>query len=240
MATGEPLTQEEIEQILARLPALTPEPGDQTDFHLPGEPMPPPRPGETIQEAFPPPPEPVQPAPVETGPLQVLRFSPEGEIPIAPFFSVTFNQPMVPLVRLSKTWRRPGAGPDRPAPARHLALAGHPHPDLPIRFRADRPPAQGDRIPGHRPGRDQSATGGVLAEPVRWTFSTPPPRSSPPTRERHPQPLDPIFFIAFDQRIDPAAVLRDDPGDRRQCSRSPGAGQPKPRSKPDDKWPEHW
>jgi hypothetical protein len=26
-----------------------------------------------------------------------LRYAPEGEIPIAPFINVTFNQPMVPL-----------------------------------------------------------------------------------------------------------------------------------------------
>ena len=37
---------------------------------------------------------------VEAGPLQVLRYSPEGEIPIAPFVNVTFNQPMVPLATL--------------------------------------------------------------------------------------------------------------------------------------------
>ena len=59
--------------------------------------LPPPRPGETIQQAFPPPQEIIQPASSETGLLEVLRFSPEGEVPIAPFLSVTFNQPMVAL-----------------------------------------------------------------------------------------------------------------------------------------------
>ena len=31
-----------------------------------------------------------------------------------------------------------------------------------------------------------------------------------------PQPRDPLFFIPFDQRIDPAAVLEDHPGQRRR------------------------
>jgi hypothetical protein len=34
---------------------------------------------------------------VPAGPLQVLRYAPEGEIPLAPFVDVPFNQPMVPL-----------------------------------------------------------------------------------------------------------------------------------------------
>ena len=97
--TGEPLSPEEIELILSRLPALTPDPDQQTEFNLPQEILPPPRPGNTIQETFPPFGVETEPTPgaVEAGPLQVLRFAPEGEIPIAPFVSVTFNQPMVPL-----------------------------------------------------------------------------------------------------------------------------------------------
>ena len=97
IATGEPLTDEEIQRILNRLPDVDADPGDQVDFNLPSEPVPPPRTGETISEPFPPLPEVPVPDPVETGPLEVLRYAPEGEIPIAPFINVTFNQPMVPL-----------------------------------------------------------------------------------------------------------------------------------------------
>jgi len=31
------------------------------------------------------------------GPLKVLRYSPEGDVDLAPFLSVTFDQPMVAL-----------------------------------------------------------------------------------------------------------------------------------------------
>ncbi len=81
LVTGEPLSAEEIQQIQARLPALTAEPGDQTGFNLAQEPIPPPRTGKTIQEVFPPPPSSTRPEPAVTGPLEVLRFAPEGEIP---------------------------------------------------------------------------------------------------------------------------------------------------------------
>ena len=37
------------------------------------------------------------------GPLEVLRYAPQGAIPLAPFLNVTFNQPMVPLATLAST-----------------------------------------------------------------------------------------------------------------------------------------
>ncbi len=127
---GEPLTPEEIETILARLPALPQQPDLQSDFQLAQQPIPPPRTGETITESFPPAP-PTDTAPeIASGPLEVLRYSPEGEIPIAPFVSVTFNQPMVPLATLEQLSSANIPVQMEPYPARNLALAGHKNPDL--------------------------------------------------------------------------------------------------------------
>jgi hypothetical protein len=97
VATGEPLTPGEIDAIFARLPVLPVSPEEQTEFKYPVELLPPPRPGTTITEKFPPFEWAPTPETGPTGPLEVLRFAPEGEIPIAPFVSITFNQPMVPL-----------------------------------------------------------------------------------------------------------------------------------------------
>jgi len=58
------------------------------------------------------------------------------------------------------------------------------------------------------PAGTKSETEGLLAESVSWTFRTPPPKIVTTYPDNSPQPLAPIFFIAFDQRIDPAAVLR--------------------------------
>ncbi len=192
LAQGEPLSDEEIAAILARLPELTAEPEDQVDLRLPADSLPPPRPGQTVQEDFPPPPAVVTPEPVAAGPLQVLRYAPEGQIALAPFVNVTFDQPMVPLATLEA-----------------LAAA-----DVPVRLEPSLPgtwkwlgtktlsfeydSAQIDRLPMATeyvvtvPAGTRSATGGVLAEEVRWTFSTPPPRliASYPSAGS-PQPLEP-------------------------------------------------
>ena len=100
-ATGEPLSPEETGLILSRLPALPSDSGQQTEFKLPPEILPPPQPGNKIEETFPPHEAGSTPETVDTGPLKVMRFAPEGEIPIAPFVSVTFSQPMVPLGTLA-------------------------------------------------------------------------------------------------------------------------------------------
>ncbi|UCC62097.1 MAG: hypothetical protein JSV36_15105, partial [Anaerolineae bacterium] len=207
VAAGEPLTDEEIERILARLPALAVEPEDAVDFKLPEDPLPPPRPGETVEEPFPPPPEPITPEQVPAGPLEVLRFAPEGEIPLAPFVNVTFNQPMVPLATL-------GALAAEEVPVRL-------EPALPgtwkwvgtktLTFEYDSEAI--DRLPMATeyavtvPAGTESATGGVLAEAVRWTFSTPPPQMTNYHPSTEPQPLNPLFLVAFDQRVNPEAVL---------------------------------
>ncbi|HSF80912.1 MAG TPA: alpha-2-macroglobulin family protein [Anaerolineales bacterium] len=207
LATGEPLPEDAIERILARLPEISVDTQDQVDFRLAQEPIPPPRTGETIQQAFPPPQQVIQPGVIPAGPLEVLRYAPEGEIPLAPFVSVTFNQPMVPLTTLeqlseedvpvkiepslSGTWRWMGA----------RTLTFEYDSELIDRL----PKATEYRVTV--PAGTQSQSGGVLAEAVTWTFSTPPPVVTNSYPYNQPQPLEPLFFIAFDQRINPAAVL---------------------------------
>ncbi|MBI5951349.1 MAG: Ig-like domain-containing protein [Chloroflexi bacterium] len=207
--SGEPLSAEEVDAILSRLPALTPDPDDQTDFKLPVEILPPPQPGNILQESFPPLETGPTPEAVESGPLQVLRFSPEGEIPVAPFVSVTFNQPMVPLGTLGDLAEKDvpvKIEPSMPGTWRWLGTKT-------LTFEYDSELI--DRLPKATeyratvPAGTKSASGETLAEAVTWTFTTPPPKivTFYPSGDV-PQPLEPIFFILFDQRIDPAAVLK--------------------------------
>jgi alpha-2-macroglobulin len=205
--TGEPLSAEQVERITARLPDLPVSAQEQVDFKLPADPIPPPRSGETINQPFPPPAGVPPPEPGEAGPLQVLRYAPTGEIPIAPFVNITFNQPMVNLGTLHD-----------------LASAEVPvrlEPTLPgtwrwlgtktLTFQYDSQLI--DRLPKSTeyrvtiPAGTRSATGGVLSDTVEWTFSTPPPKVMRTYPDDSPQPLHPLFFITFDQRIDPAAAL---------------------------------
>jgi len=207
LATGEPLSHESIVRILARLPALVPEPDDSQDFRLPDDVIPPPRTGETIEETFPPPAAFYGPDPVELGPLAVLRYSPEGEIPIAPFVNITFNQPMVALGTISDLAEGDvpvQIEPDLPGTWRWLGTKT-------LNFQYDSELI--DRMPMATeyvvtiPAGTQSATGGVLAETVQFSFSTPAVTMTTYYPSSTPQPRDPLFFVAFNQRINPEAVL---------------------------------
>lgn len=215
-ANGEPLSEEEIARILARLPGLEADSAQQVEFKLPTELLPPPRPGQTVRDAFPSldelrtqPLETANPpmSGSETGPLQVLRYAPEGEIPLAPFISITFNQPMVPLGTLDDLALREVPviiEPDLPGTWRWLGTK-----TLTFEYDSDLI----DRLPKATqyrvsvPAGTKSMSGNALAEAVTWTFTTPPPKVTATYPYDAPQPLDPLFLIAFDQRIDPAAML---------------------------------
>ncbi len=203
---GAPLGDEELASILERLPALVMGGSDAVDFNLPDEVIPPPRPGETPEESFPPE-EGAAATTVEYGPLEVLRYSPEGEIPIAPFVNITFNQPMVPLGTLSQLSDMDvpvQVSPPIPGTWRWLGTKT-------LNFQADSDLV--DRLPMATeyevfiPAGTESAVGGVLAEAVSFTFNTPAPIMQRYYPYGDPQPLEPIFFISFDQRVDPEAVL---------------------------------
>jgi uncharacterized protein YfaS (alpha-2-macroglobulin family) len=207
VGTSEPLSEEEVEQILVRLPSLLVDSADQVDFKLPEDSLPPPRTGETIEEPFPPEEVLGIPDPVDAGPLEVLRFAPEGEIPLAPFVNITFNQPMVPLGTLDDLAAEEvpvRLEPDLPGTWRWLGTKT-------LTFQFDS--TEIDRMPMATeyqvtiPAGTESALGGALGETVSWTFSTPPPMVISRYPSDIPQPLDPLFFVAFDQRIDPEAVL---------------------------------
>jgi alpha-2-macroglobulin len=207
VSQGDPLTEDELNAILERLPELTPEPDDYADFRLALDPIPPPLTGDTVDEPFPVPEQPVAPVVEDPGPLEVLRFAPEGEIPIAPFVQVTFNQPMVPLDTLEGLSNEEvpvRLEPALPGTWRWLGVK-----TLTFEYDSDLI----DRLPKATeytvtiPAGTSSQSGGVLAEEVSWTFRTPPVKVISTYPYDEPQPVEPLFFIAFDQRIDPAAVL---------------------------------
>jgi hypothetical protein len=88
------MTDEETKHLLERLPPLGPEPADEKLFALREGSPPPPRTGKTVATVLPPPDDSKRPEPAK-GPLTVVRRSPEGAVPLAPYLSVTFSLPMV-------------------------------------------------------------------------------------------------------------------------------------------------
>src|SRR5262249_5111414 len=99
-ATATELSQSETADILRRLPPMKIDPSWVQEFALREGSLPPPRTGNAIETSFPAPAS--APEPVAAGPLEVLRYSPEGPVPMAPELSITFSQPMVALTSLDE------------------------------------------------------------------------------------------------------------------------------------------
>jgi hypothetical protein len=91
------LTEAEAEQLLARAKPITADAQDKQAFALRPKSLPPPRTGNVIKASFPASPSSLLPPKSNDAgkDLAVLRFMPEGNVPLAPELSVTFSQPMV-------------------------------------------------------------------------------------------------------------------------------------------------
>lgn len=197
-----PLSPNETEALLNRLQSSKTEVEVEQEFAFRDRSLPPPQTGKTISEAFPH--NVVADAPVTpTSTLEVVRFAPEGEVSLAPHLTVTFSQPMVAVtsqaeaaqnvpVKLSPEvkgkWRWLGTKTLLFEPENRFPMATDFTVEVPV--------------------GTKSALGNALAETKKWNFSTPPPqlKSFAPTGEAISR--DPLFFAAFDQRIDSATVLK--------------------------------
>jgi hypothetical protein len=205
LAPAKKLSDGEAQTLLARAAPLPRDPDDQQAFALRPGTQPAPRTGQTITAAFPPPPSSLlPPASAEAAKeLRVLRWMPEGPVPLAPELSVTFSQPMIAVtsqtdaaasVPVKLTPQPPGRW--RWIGTRTILF------DPDVRF------PQATTYQVEIPAGTKSAAGKTLAAATKFSFETPPPTvvaSFPP--ERQPQFLDPPIFVRFDQKIDAPAVL---------------------------------
>ncbi len=205
LVDGEHLDDAATAAILGRLPAWD-VPDESSDFDRPATSLSPPRVGATVDTAFPPPTDALPPTTVD-GPLEVVRFQPEGDLALAPFVSVTFNQPMVALSTLDQLGL--------------VAVPARITPDVPGRWRwigtrtlrFEVEPGLTDRLPMATdytvtiPAGVVSADGAELSEAVSWSFSTPPAVPAAVIPLSDSLPLSPVFFVGFDQLVDPQAVL---------------------------------
>jgi uncharacterized protein YfaS (alpha-2-macroglobulin family) len=204
-APAENLSAEQVAAVLKRLPAGTAGPTLQEDFSFRPGSLPPPRTGQIINIKFPQPATGPAPDAGAAGPLSVVRFQPTGPVPLAPQLSVTFSQPMVAVT-------------SQEAAAQNVPVRRSPQPagkwrwigTKTILFDAD---VAGGRFPmatefrATVPAGTRSATGGTLAADKTWTFSTPAPTIQSKYPEGGPYRRDTVMFVAFDQQINPAAVL---------------------------------
>lgn len=193
------LGERQVKALLARLPALATDTEDVKEFALRPASQPPPKTGTTVLATFPG----KGAAPVvKPGALSVLRHSPDGEVPVAADLSITFSQPMVALT--SRDTQAAADIPVKLTPATPGAWQWLGTRTLVFRPTGRFPMATEFRV--DVPAGTAAAGGSKLSQGTSFTFATPPPRllaSSPSgTTTRTPK-----IFLAFDQRIDPTAVL---------------------------------
>ena len=203
---GEALAAEELAAIVDRLPDWIVDDADREPFNWPLQTSPPPRTGVLIDVPFPP--ADITPPPdVPTGPLEVLRFQPEGDVSIAPYIAITFDQPMVSVGTVGQVATADLPVTLTPAVQGRWQWIG----TRTLRF--DATDGGVDRLPMATtftvtvPAGTESATGGALADDVSWTFTTPPPTVQSFAPEGDQMHLDQVYVVTFDQLVDPEAVL---------------------------------
>ena len=202
LASATELSQSEAENILTRLPPMKIDPSDAQEFALRDRSLAPPRTGRTIETSFPASAATV-PETVTAGPLEVVRYSPEGPVPVAPELSITFSQPMIALTSQNEAATNVPVklNPQPPGRWRWLGtktLIFQPHERFPM----------ATTYVVRVPAGTRAASGSTLVSEKSWGFTTPPlsVKTSYPSKDSS-QPRDALMFIEFDQRIDPAAVL---------------------------------
>ncbi len=204
---GEPLTDDEVAAVVDRLPPWEVPDTDRTDVELPTESLRPPLVGDTVDVPFPPD---TDAAPVDgpaDGPLQVLRYQPDGDVDVAPFLTVTFDRPMVPLGTLDQLDEADVPVIVEPAVEGRWRWIGA----RTLRFEVE--PDETDRLPAATeyrvevPAGTAAADGSVLTDAVTWTFTTPTPQVRSFHGDSDSLPLDPVFVAVFDQLVDPGPVL---------------------------------
>ncbi|MFA5565633.1 MAG: Ig-like domain-containing protein [Acidimicrobiia bacterium] len=103
LVAGSPLDEESIKAVLSHFSTFVTSSDLAQAWNMPAQSLLPPRSGVTEQAQFPPPQtDTADQDTIEYGDVEVIRTSPVGAVEVAPFLSVTFNQPMVALATLEQ------------------------------------------------------------------------------------------------------------------------------------------
>ncbi|MGI8669867.1 MAG: Ig-like domain-containing protein, partial [Aridibacter sp.] len=202
-ANADKLSENETSNLLQRIPKIKIEEDDKKDFAKRLGSLPAPKTGKRIPVKFPADESNDRPNVNNNQNLEVVRFSPEGDVSLAPDLSVTFSHPMVAVTSQEGAARSVPVelSPSAEGKWRWLGTKTLMF-DTTKRFR------MATKYTAHIPAGTKAATGQVLQKDVFWSFTTPPPKlennypSNGSTTRR-----DEIIFVSFDQEIDPQAVI---------------------------------
>ena len=204
LAATDPLSDGDTNSILKRIPEIKPVADDKTDFAKRIGTLPPPKTGNKLPVKFPS--DEMRAAPNATGnskTLEVVRFSPEGEVPLAPDLSVTFSQPMVAVTSQEEAAKYAPVelSPNVEGRWRWLGTKT-------LMFDTDKRFPMATKFTARVPKGTKSATGQVLAKDAVWTFTTPPPKVETFMPNGAITKRDALMFLSFDQAINPESVLK--------------------------------
>lgn len=203
-AKTDPISDGEAGKVLGRLPAIKSDPDDKAEFAKRIGTLPAPKTGNRINVKF--------PADEQRGtpkidgaktPLEVVRFSPEGEVPLAPDLSVTFSQPMVAVTSQEEAAKFAPVELTPNVEGRWRWLG-----TKTLMFDTDKRFPMATKFTARVPAGTKSATGPVLQKDFVWTFTTPPPKVEQMIPNSQTTRRNALMFLRFDQAIDPEAVLR--------------------------------
>jgi len=203
-ANADPITDAESGKVLGRLPAIKFDPNDQTEFAKRIGTLPAPKTGNKVPVKF--------PADDQRGlptnesakqPLQVVRYTPEGEVPLAPDLSVTFSHPMVAVTSQEEAAKYAPVEITPNVEGRWRWLG-----TKTLMFDTDKRFPMATRFTVRIPAGTKSAVGPVLQKDVTWTFTTPAPKVEQFIPQSQTTRRNALMFLKFDQAINPEAVLK--------------------------------
>jgi hypothetical protein len=203
-AQTNPLSETETLNLLKRIPPIKQETTDQTDFAKRAGTLPAPKTGKQIPVKFPAP-EQITPTNVDqrNQKLEVVRFSPEGEIKLAPDLNVTFSQPMVAVTSQQEAAQTAPVqlSPQVEGNWRWLGTKT-------LMFDTDKRFPMATEYTARIPTGTKSANGQILQKDFTWKFTTPPPTAQTMIPNNQIVRRDALMFISFDQEINPEAVIK--------------------------------
>lgn len=203
-AAAEPISEGQSSALMKRLPAIKSDPSDQTEFAKRIGTLPAPKTGNRIPVKFPA--DSDRELPNVNGSkaaLEVIRFSPEGEVPLAPDLSVTFSQAMVAITSQEEAAKYAPVelSPNVEGRWRWLGTKT-------LMFDTDKRFPMATKFTARVPAGTKAATGQVLSKDFTWTFTTPPPKAEQMIPQNQVVRRDALMFIRFDQAISREAVLK--------------------------------
>jgi uncharacterized protein YfaS (alpha-2-macroglobulin family) len=200
-AKTDPLSGGDAESLLKRIPPVKIEGDDQKDFAVRERSLPAPKTGKVNPVKFPAPEDRAAPNANIPAKLDVLRFSPTGEVSIAPEMTVTFSQPMVAITSQEQAENVPvKLTPEVKGKWRWLGTKT-------LMFDAEQRFPQATKFTAVIPAGIKSAVGGTLAKDVSWSFTTPPPVVKTMLPANQTTRRDVLMYLEFDQEINADLIL---------------------------------